>query len=104
MPAELYQRYISLQRGTPAQSVAPAPASCTTLPKKPPKLITSGRAAWCCVGNGEAPITQECNLEGYGAIGRHGTEERPAQHRGKDDATPPRQPPFSQNCGLPPIG
>jgi len=99
MPADFINAYILGSVGTTG-AISGACASFLYNLQKATDMITSGRARVVLVGNGEAPITQEC-IEGYGAMGALATEEGLRSIEGQDDVDFRRASrPFSQNCGF----
>ncbi|MEH6688127.1 MAG: beta-ketoacyl synthase [Halopseudomonas sabulinigri] len=99
MPADFINAYILGSVGTTG-AITGACASFLYNLQKGSDMITSGRARVVLVGNGEAPITQEC-IEGYGAMGALATEEGLRQVGGQQDVDFRRASrPFSHNCGF----
>ncbi|MEH6491682.1 beta-ketoacyl synthase [Halopseudomonas sp.] len=99
MPADFINAYILGSVGTTG-AITGACASFLYNLQKGSDMITSGRARVVLVGNGEAPITQEC-IEGYGAMGALATEEGLRQIGGQDEVDFRRASrPFSHNCGF----
>ena len=99
MPADFINAYILGSVGTTG-AITGACASFLYNLQKGSDMITSGRARVVLVGNGEAPITQEC-IEGYGAMGALATEEGLRQVGGQQEVDFRRASrPFSQNCGF----
>ncbi|WP_339650982.1 beta-ketoacyl synthase [Halopseudomonas pelagia] len=99
MPADFINAYILGSVGTTG-AISGACASFLYNLQKATEMITSGRARVVLVGNGEAPITQEC-IEGYGAMGALATEEGLRSIEGQDAVDFRRASrPFSQNCGF----
>ena len=95
MPADFINAYILGSVGTTG-AITGACASFLYNLQKGSDMITSGRARVVLVGNGEAPITQEC-IEGYGAMGALATEDGLRQIGGR---LPPRQPPVQRQLRL----
>ncbi|MAB42092.1 MAG: beta-ketoacyl synthase [Pseudomonadales bacterium] len=99
MPADFINAYILGSVGTTG-AITGACASFLYNLQKGSDMITSGRARVVLVGNGEAPITQEC-IEGYGAMGALATEDGLRQISGEEDVDFRRASrPFSANCGF----
>ncbi|HDZ55608.1 MAG TPA: beta-ketoacyl synthase [Pseudomonas xinjiangensis] len=99
MPADFINAYILGSVGTTG-AITGACASFLYNLQKGTEMITSGRARVVLVGNGEAPVTQEC-IEGYGAMGALATEEGLRGIEGRPDVDFRRASrPFSQNCGF----
>tara|TARA_R100001198_G_scaffold93750_1_gene75376 strand:- start:1256 stop:3163 length:1908 start_codon:yes stop_codon:yes gene_type:complete len=99
MPADFINAYILGSVGTTG-AITGACASFLYNLQKGSDMITSGRARVVLVGNGEAPITQEC-IEGYGAMGALATEDGLRQIGGSDEVDFRRASrPFSANCGF----
>ncbi len=99
MPADFINAYILGSVGTTG-AITGACASFLYNLQKGTEMITSGRARVVLVGNGEAPVTQEC-IEGYGAMGALATEDGLRAIEGRDDVDFRRASrPFSQNCGF----
>ncbi|MFN3581663.1 MAG: beta-ketoacyl synthase [Pseudomonas sp.] len=99
MPADFINAYILGSVGTTG-AISGACASFLYNLQKATEMISSGRARVVLVGNGEAPITQEC-IEGYGAMGALATEDGLRNIEGKDEVDFRRASrPFSQNCGF----
>lgn len=99
MPADFINAYILGSVGTTG-AITGACASFLYNLQKGIEMITSGRTRVVLVGNGEAPITQEC-IEGYGAMGALATEDGLRAIEGRDDVDFRRASrPFSQNCGF----
>ena len=99
MPADFINAYILGSVGTTG-AITGACASFLYNLQKGSDMITSGRARVVLVGNGEAPITQEC-IEGYGAMGALATEDGLRQISGEEEVDFRRASrPFSANCGF----
>lgn len=99
MPADFINAYILGSVGTTG-AITGACASFLYNLQKGSDMITSGRARVVLVGNGEAPITQEC-IEGYGAMGALATEDGLRQIGGSEEVDFRRASrPFSANCGF----
>ena len=99
MPADFINAYILGSVGTTG-AITGACASFLYNLQKGSDMITSGRARVVLVGNGEAPITQEC-IEGYGAMGALATEDGLRQISGIEGVDFRRASrPFSANCGF----
>lgn len=99
MPADFINAYILGSVGTTG-AITGACASFLYNLQKGIEMITSGRARVVLVGNGEAPVTQEC-IEGYGAMGALATEDGLRAIEGRDEVDFRRASrPFSQNCGF----
>lgn len=99
MPADFINAYILGSVGTTG-AITGACASFLYNLQKGSDMITSGRARVVLVGNGEAPITQEC-IEGYGAMGALATEDGLRQIGGTEEVDFRRASrPFSANCGF----
>ena len=99
MPADFINAYILGSVGTTG-AITGACASFLYNLQKGIEMITTGRARVVLVGNGEAPVTQEC-IEGYGAMGALATEDGLRAIEGRDDVDFRRASrPFSQNCGF----
>ncbi|MBA6419833.1 beta-ketoacyl synthase [Pseudomonas sp. 5Ae-yellow] len=99
MPADFINAYILGSVGTTG-AITGACASFLYNLQKGSDMITSGRARVVLVGNGEAPITQEC-IEGYGAMGALATEDGLRQVGGQEEVDFRRASrPFSANCGF----
>lgn len=99
MPADFINAYILGSVGTTG-AITGACASFLYNLQKGTEMITSGRARVVLVGNGEAPVTQEC-IEGYGAMGALATEDGLRAIEGRDEVDFRRASrPFSQNCGF----
>ena len=99
MPADFINAYILGSVGTTG-AITGACASFLYNLQKGTEMITSGRARVVLVGNGEAPVTQEC-IEGYGAMGALATEDGLRSIEGQPDVDFRRASrPFSHNCGF----